>query len=100
VAVLRPGEHPGDGAKVGQRLGAETARGARADIEQGDFFDPTRSLEILDEAGMGDEPSIGGARAPGRRLQDVVDSRFGFSASSPSDVSACSNTLAASSSSW
>ena len=73
VAVLRPGEHPGDGAQIAQRPRAESARRARADIEQRDLLERARRLEILDEAGMGDEAGIGGARGAGQRLQDVVE---------------------------
>ena len=73
VAVLRPGEHPGDGAQIAERPRAEAARRARADIEQRDLLERARRLEILDEAGMGDEAGIGGAAGAGQRLQDVVE---------------------------
>jgi hypothetical protein len=73
VPVLRPGEHPGNGAQIGKRASAEAPRRTRADIEQRDFLERARRLEIGDEVGMGDEPRIGGARGAGQRLEGVVE---------------------------
>ena len=73
VAVLRPGEHPRNGAQIAQRARAEAPRRARADIEQRDLLERARRLEIGDEVGMADEARIGGARSAGQRLQGVVE---------------------------
>ena len=81
VPVLRPGEHPRDGAEIGEALGAEAPRRPRADIEQRDFFERARRLEIGDEVGIADEPRVGGARGAGQRFHGVVD--LGAAASAP-----------------
>ena len=50
MAVLAPGEDPGNGAEILDALGAETPRRAAADLEMRQFLDRARRLEIADKA--------------------------------------------------
>ena len=78
VTVLRPGEHPRNGAQIVQRARAEAPRRARADIEQRDLLERARRLEIVNQVGMRDKAGIGGARSAGQRLESVVELALGL----------------------
>src|SRR5262249_56944390 len=61
------------GGGTARGLGSEAARGARADVEQRDFFERARGLEIGDKVRMADESRIGGARSTRESFERIVE---------------------------
>ena len=49
MAVLAPGEDPGNGAQIVNALGAETAGRARADLQERQFLDRACGVEIAEQ---------------------------------------------------
>src|SRR5207302_6583139 len=78
VAVLRPGEHPGDGPQVGQSPGTEAPGRPRPDVQEGNLFQGTGRLEVRHETGMVYEAAIGGVRRARERLHRFVELPCGY----------------------
>ena len=73
MAVLAPAEHPGDGAEIVERLGAEAAGRARAELQPGQLGQRAGGVIVGDQAGMIGEPAIGGLGDAGERLHGFVE---------------------------
>ncbi len=71
MAVLAPGEDPGNGAKILDALGAEAPRRTAADLEMRKFLDRARRLEIANEARILGQLAIGGRRIHVRSLRPL-----------------------------
>ena len=59
MAVLAPGEDPGNGAQILNTLGAEAARRTRADLEERQFLDRACRMEIIEQGLVLRQPAIG-----------------------------------------
>ncbi len=82
MAVLAPGEDPGNGAQILNALGAETARRARADFQERQFLDRACGMEIAEQGLVLRQLAIGLERQAGdfldRLLMLGIEAQFRF----------------------
>ena len=73
MAVLRPGENPGDRAQIGEAFRAEAPRRPRPDVEQRNLFERARGLEIGDKIGIADKFRVSREGGAGNLLKRLVE---------------------------
>ena len=77
VAVLCPGEHPGNGPQVGERPDAGAARGPGADVQERDLLDRARRLEVVHQTRVLHQPPVGRVGGSRQGLHRLVELRGG-----------------------
>ena len=73
MAVLGPGEHPGNGPQVRERPSAGPAGGPGADVQEGDLLDGARCLEVVHEARVLHQAAVGRVGGARQRLHCFVE---------------------------